>query len=896
MTKFNTPPKERLGNTQTGYAASVYTEITAAPTTVPDDLTEVKTRIMEILSRLRVVEIAIENDDQIKFPNQNFGTMKVQGSLQFGNLADMGEGFSGLRIDYPPYDDGTKEWLWSGLNNDSVVSGVDTTGGGYFSQGTIGGWSLAYESFTADSGNAFLTSGSSSGSPAIGLGATAYETGTGCWFGKDTDGVYKAFIGDAGGHHITWNGSIFEVVGSITAPLGNIGGWTIGTTSLTAGTGGTTVGLDSGGINPAIYAGSATPGSAPARIYNNGDAYFQNVNVNGMLHTVVFSKDTISGTAGTLGIYKSAGKLKTAVNLTTVTSIDIEDPASGHATVFEVDDILRIKNGTLDVWLKVSAITDWTTWYSYTVSNVYGDNSGTILSGTAVIDYGISGDGYIILTADDTNAPFMSVMGHSGSPWSDAVTYIRTGNQNGFLGETVKKFGIGIGDSNTNLKYNPTDKLRLSFAGSKINFNELGQDFSVQNVEDIDNPARITWTKPGNNFISGCIWAFWQAAGAYEDLILKIFAGTTDATDGGCGQVYVGSAKNDIADYLWNAYTRWYGSGDDGYADTYATLIRFLKGRTTGGDVVIEGALASGSPEGGTMVAGTHKFFDIASTPSNGSQAGTHTLYAMVDGMYYMDADGTEHQVNDADKLQGVSIDVAAPTATDFLYYDGATWTPIVHPQANGWQQCRETWTYVSATSVVVDGDKSAKYQKGDKVKFTQTTIKFFYITAVTYNAGPNTTTLTLNGGSDYSVATPTAISANQFSRESDPFGFPAYFNYTVTWSSASNPQPTIVNGTLTGIFKIEGTHIWIRVLWTAGASTTFGNGQYRFTPPVTINWAAGVAQLLDSGTTAAQGYVTISGGNFVVYKYDGANAITHSTPWTWAVNDQIWFTINGTI
>jgi len=59
--------------------------------------------------------------------------------------------------------------------------------------------------------------------------------------------------------------------GSLTSSSGTIGGWTLGASALTAGSGANTVGLDSGGTNPAFYAGSATPGSAPFRVTKTGD-------------------------------------------------------------------------------------------------------------------------------------------------------------------------------------------------------------------------------------------------------------------------------------------------------------------------------------------------------------------------------------------------------------------------------------------------------------------------------------------------------------------------------------------------------------------------------------------------------------------------------------------------
>lgn len=60
-----------------------------------------------------------------------------------------------------------------------------------------------------------------------------------------------------------------NVSGTITATAGTIGGWTASSTALVAGTGTNTVGLQTGS-DPAIYAGSATPGSAPFRVTRGG--------------------------------------------------------------------------------------------------------------------------------------------------------------------------------------------------------------------------------------------------------------------------------------------------------------------------------------------------------------------------------------------------------------------------------------------------------------------------------------------------------------------------------------------------------------------------------------------------------------------------------------------------
>lgn len=100
-------------------------------------------------------------------------------------------------------------------------------------------------------------------------GQTAYDTGTGFFIGN-VGGTPQMSIGNSAGNKVTWNGSTLAVTGTVTATVGAIGGWSIGSTALTSGSGGTTVGLDSGGTNPAIYAGSSTPASAPFRVTNAG--------------------------------------------------------------------------------------------------------------------------------------------------------------------------------------------------------------------------------------------------------------------------------------------------------------------------------------------------------------------------------------------------------------------------------------------------------------------------------------------------------------------------------------------------------------------------------------------------------------------------------------------------
>lgn len=113
----------------------------------------------------------------------------------------------------------------------------------------------------------------------------------------------------------------------------------------------------------------------------------------------------------------------------------------------------------------------------------------------------------------------------------------------------------------------------------------------------------------------------------------------------------------------------------------------------------------------------------------------------------------------------------------------------------DGWVRAGETWTYASATTFTISGDKTGKYGKGDKIKLTQTTVKYFYIVAVAYSAG--TTTVTITGGNDYTLAN-ASITSPYFSKVSGPQGFPEWFSYTPTWTGFSAAPGDLV-------FKISG-------------------------------------------------------------------------------------------
>jgi hypothetical protein len=100
------------------------------------------------------------------------------------------------------------------------------------------------------------------------------------------------------GKALAGGGAVILDSTGVTATAGVIGGWTIGATSLKAGTGASTVGLDSGGTNPAIYAGSATPASAPFRVTKAGAVTATSGTIGGW----TISSATIQSNVGGAGI------------------------------------------------------------------------------------------------------------------------------------------------------------------------------------------------------------------------------------------------------------------------------------------------------------------------------------------------------------------------------------------------------------------------------------------------------------------------------------------------------------------------------------------------------------------------------------------------------------------
>ena len=150
----------------------------------------------------------------------------------------------------------------------------------------------------------------------------------------------------------------------------------------------------------------------------------------------------------------------------------------------------------------------------------------------------------------------------------------------------------------------------------------------------------------------------------------------------------------------------------------------------------------------------------------------------------------------------GLAVFNTAPTLT----------SPLFQGTVDGWISANETWTYASASTITVPAGAASKYAVGDRIKWTQTTVKYGVIVTVA------DTLLTIAVNTDYTV-TNAAITLNYYSHEASPIGYPTWFNYapSVTWTNG--PTTTTDDAK----FKVEGascTVVWDRI-GTANASTS---------------------------------------------------------------------------
>lgn len=395
------------------------------------------------------------------------------------NPKEPGAGFSGVRI-LGSFEEGGIRFGIVGMNNDVLQAGMSAEDGTILAgngsvildqngitaiAGYLANWIIEQHQISADVGSVFINSQT----PAVGLGATGYKIGKGIWLGKDA-GTYKFFAGSvADNNYIAFDGTVLDVKG-LVAETADI------TKLVKVGASAPFIHID--GVNKTIQTSDFVSDSKGWLIDSAGNAEFNNIRARGEIVSSVFTKGEIVTTSGTFGVFKSSGVLLADVTTGTTFTIDIQDPASGHAQLFVVGDILRMKTGVSDNWMTVTAVSDQVSFYRYTCQLESG-SPATFTTGAPAVNYGMSGQGFLILTADAMNAPYYSVQTHQGQPWLSTTEQVRLGNLRGFLGEANHRYGIGMGTPDSYMTYNPVDGLRIQGVGAVMTYNRIPAGITV---------------------------------------------------------------------------------------------------------------------------------------------------------------------------------------------------------------------------------------------------------------------------------------------------------------------------------------------------------------------------------------------------------------------------------
>lgn len=201
----------------------------------------------------------------------------------------------------------------------------------------------------------------------------------------------------------------------------------------------------------------------------------------------------------------------------------------------------------------------------------------------------------------------------------------------------------------------------------------------------------------------------------------------------------------------------------------------------------------------------------------------------------------------------------------------GMRWDGILTYLKSGWVPVTETWTYASATTVTTPGDLTGKYSVGMKARYKQGgAFKYGVIVGVSYS--DPSTTITIAGGSDYTIAE--AAITDLYYSTGDPYGFPDWFNWSPSltgWSS--DPSSPVYR------FKISGrkclvsvsqpndgtsnaTSIVISAPVAAAtvAGATWGSVPFENKNNGTVQTGAGRAQIA-SGASDIYVYLTLASG-----------------------------------
>lgn len=174
---------------------------------------------------------------------------------------------------------------------------------------------------------------------------------------------------------------------------------------------------------------------------------------------------------------------------------------------------------------------------------------------------------------------------------------------------------------------------------------------------------------------------------------------------------------------------------------------------------------------------------------------------------------------------------------------------------SDGWTTASGTWTYASASTITVPSGAASIYQRGDKIKFTQTTVKYAVIVTVA------DTLLTIAVNNDYTVAN-AAITSPAYSHVSNPLGFPASFNYTPTYTFTAGAAPSGAVSNANAEYTVNGGILTVRsskIYAVAGTTVTRCDISLPFTVNSSVDQTVVGGGCFSNGTAPITTYIQIT-------------------------------------
>ena len=232
--------------------------------------------------------------------------------------------------------------------------------------------------------------------------------------------------------------------------------------------------------------------------------------------------------------------------------------------------------------------------------------------------------------------------------------------------------------------------------------------------------------------------------------------------------------------------------------------------------------------------------------------------------------------------------------ASGSVLTNSGTGRPVYAPPGSsavgtdGWT-ADTTWSYASASTITVPSGAASRYTLGDRIKWTQTTVKYGVIVGIA------DTTLTIAVNTDYVVAN-AAITDPYYSHQETPVGFPSTFAYTPALNNI-----TLGDGTLVFTYSITGRKVMVRGRFVFGSTSSIG-GALGFGLPVATaaayttsgNFYQPTVGIRDTGTTEFVGTGCFSSTtNFQIRvittgsTYGQPSDTSSTVPMTWANTDE---------